>query len=46
MHRIFVRKKESLKNLFNYLYKDSTIFIERKFLKFEKFNNNVNTVLN
>jgi len=38
MYRLFIRKKEDLKRLYDYFYKDSTIFLERKFLKFKESN--------
>jgi intein/homing endonuclease len=41
MYRMFVSKSEDFKLFYEYLYKDSTIFLERKFIKF----NNGNTVL-
>jgi hypothetical protein len=43
MHRLFVRRKKDLKLLFDFLYKDSTIFLDRKYVKFK---DNVNIELN
>lgn len=43
MHRLLVRKNESLYKLFNFLYKDATIYLERKYQKFYKY---VNTEVN
>lgn len=43
MHRLFVRKNESLYKLFNFLYEDATIYLERKYQKFYKY---VNTEVN
>lgn len=38
MYRLFIRKKDSIERFYNYLYKDSTIYLERKF---KIFNDNL-----
>lgn len=43
IYRLYIRKQADLKRLYNYLYDDSTIFIDRKKEKFEKY---VNTEIN
>lgn len=37
MHRLYVRKKEALITFYNYMYKDATIYIERKKDKYDSF---------
>lgn len=39
MFRIFVRKKDSLLKLYDFLYKDSNIYLDRKFNLFKKYVN-------
>lgn len=43
MYRLFIRKTEELKKLYQYLYTNSTIHFDRKYDKFKYY---VNTVLN
>lgn len=43
MHRLFIRKKSDLKLLYEYLYEDATIYLDRKY---NKFLNYINTEVN
>ena len=43
MYRIFIRRKEDIHKLYNLFYKDSTIYLDRKYTK---FHNHVNTEVN
>lgn len=43
MHRLFVRKKEGLLKLYEFLYSNSTIYLERKYKKYTEY---VNTEVN
>ena len=42
MYRLFFRKKESILNLFHYMYDDSNIYLKRKF---DKFNDNLDMLI-
>lgn len=43
IHRLFIRRKADLKLLYEYLYKDATIYLDRKY---NKFLNYINTEVN
>ena len=35
--RVVITGKENMKNFLNYIYKDATIYLDRKFNRFKKF---------